>query len=644
MLGTIREKTQGIFAVIIVTILIIPFALWGIQEYFGVDTNPPVATVNGNKILQDNFASAYREQVNQLRGRIDPKLLESGFLKQRVLASMVEEILFNEHANDSGYAVGSHQLNQLIRSQPEFQEAGQFDTARYEAILRANGMDVGTYERRLKYFKLQDQMLSGYKDGAIVTPSEVDDYLRLQHQQRQIEWLMLEPKYFQQQVSVSDEEIKTYYDANRLQFQTPDQVRVEYLELSMDKLVKAYQPKEAELRSEYQRNIDHYRSQPERRASHILVELAPDAKAEEEAKARKRIEELQRKLKQGTSFESLAKTDSDDPLTGKKGGDLGQIRPGVLPARDLEVALAKLKKGEVSDPVRSQFGLHLLKLTEFKPSVVKPYSEVKKALEQTIKNRRGEAAFDEMRDRFADQVYEHAESLKPAAELLGLPIQTSDWLNRQRGGGMFANPQLLNAAFSSQVRQEKLNSELIEAGRNVLVALRLKEDRPAKDRPLSEVKSQIRDRIYRQKMQQAARNVGEDLLQRVRGGERLDKIASGKTGVRFNKLQWVRREALQSGTKNSIDPSVLGRVFAAGQPAAGKPVFGGVELPGKGYVLYAVHQVQPGDPTKADSKQRDAAKALILKRRGSGYYADVLGSLQKQAKVETFPDRLKEAK
>ena len=173
MLGTIREKTQGIFAVIVVSILIIPFALWGIQEYFGADTNPPVATVNGTKILQDTFASAYREQVNQVRGRIDPKLLESGFLKQRVLASMVEEILFNEHVNDSGYAIGSHQLNQLIRNQPEFHEAGQFDATRYEAILRANGMDAVTYERRLKYFKLQDQMLSGYKDGAIVTPSEV---------------------------------------------------------------------------------------------------------------------------------------------------------------------------------------------------------------------------------------------------------------------------------------------------------------------------------------------------------------------------------------------------------------------------------------------------------------------------------------
>ena len=644
MLSTIREKTQGIFAVVVVTILIVPFALWGIQEYFGADTNPPVATVNGNKILQDSFAKAYRDQVNQLRGRIDPKLLESGFLKQRVLASMVEEMVFNEHATNVGYAVGSQQLNQLIRNQPEFQEAGKFDTKRYEAILRANGMDVVTYERRLKHYKLQDQMLSGYKDGAIVTPAEVNEYLQLQRQQRKIEWLLLEPKYFEQQIKVSDEEIKSYYDANRLQFQTPDQLRVEYLVLSMDKLIKDYQPKETELRSEYDQNIDRYRSQPQRRASHILVELASDANAEEEAKARKRISDLQAKLKQGESFENLARKYSDDPLTGKKGGDLGEIRPGVLPAHDLEVALAKLKKGQVSEPVRSQFGLHLLKLTEFKPSVVRPYSEVKKELVQAIKQRRGEAAFDEMRDRFADQVYEHADSLKPAAELLGLPVQSSGWLSRRGASGLFANPQLLNAAFSSQVRQEKLNSELIEAGRNELVALRLKEDRPAKDRPLSEVKGEIRNRIHQQKIQQTASNVGEELLKRVRGGERLDRIASGKAGARYGKPQWITREDLKTGSKLAVDPTVAKQAFAAAQPVDGKPVYGGVELPGKGYALYALHQVQAGDPSKADSKQREAAKALIAKRRGSGYFADALSSLEKQAKVETFTDRLKEAK
>jgi len=641
MLGTIREKTQGIFAVIIVGLLIIPFALWGINSYFESDRNPTVATVNGVDIKKDEYESTYQAQVNRLRGRVDPKFLASGIVREQVLSSMVNEVVYNGHAKDAGYVFSNAQLNAMIQSQPEFQNGGKFDPARFTAVLRANGMDEATYKREMRYIKVQDQMLSGLKFSAIVTRSEVDHILALQEQQRKFSYLVLQPSYLKAKVKVSDAEIKEYYDANKLRFQTADEVRIDYVVLSLDSLLAKQTVSEKELRDYYERNINQYTTLAERRASHILIELPSDADAQEEQEAKAKIATIQAQLKAGKSFAELAKQYSQDPLTARKGGDLGKIKPGSLPSRDLESALVKLKQGEVSPPVRSQYGLHLLQLTSLIPSKTRSFASMRKELERSLKVRRSEAAFDDLRERFETLVYEHPESLQPAATDTGLKIQTSDWLTHAGGKGLLANPDVIKAAFSTQVRQTKQNSDVIETGRNQLVAVHIRDDRPATDKPLSQVSGEIRAILMQNKAQQAARDVGEDLLRQARAGKSLASLATGEKGASLKGPVWVKRAELESG-KVTVDKSVAHAAFAA-DIKDGKPAYGGLEISGGAYAIYQLSEIKPGDAGTASPKEREAVEQLLTDRRGSGYYRDTLASLRQQAEVDIHADRIKTA-
>lgn len=641
MLGTIREKIQGIFAVFVVGMLIIPFALWGISSYFTREKNPPVATVNGNDIEKDAFEAAYRQQVNRFRGRIDPKVLSSGFLRSQVLSAMVDKMVFTQYARDAGYTISNTQLNHLIQNQSEFKNVGKFDKQRFDAVLRANGMDEGTYKQEIRYAKIQDQMISGYKLSAIVPQRDVDELAALQQQQRKISSLVLQPASLRKQVKVSQQEIESYYEANKLRFQTEDLVRIEYAVLSLNDLIARQKVTDKDLRDEYERDLAQYTTPAERRVSHILIELDSDASEKEEKAARDKVSEIQKALKGGMSFADAARKYSQDPLTGKKGGDLGIVKPGTLPSRDLDIALSGMKAGQISAPVRSKFGFHLLKLTSMKPAKVKPFASVKKELEKTLKVRRAEAAYDDLHERFESLVYEHPESLKPAADDIGVKIQTSEWLTRAGGSGLLANQDIIRAAFSQPVRQLKQNSDLIEAQRNELVALRIKNDRPAKPRPLSQVSDNIKAILLQQKMQKKASELGEQLLAKAKAGQSLAGLAKHQAGARLEKAVWVKRADLDDAKNLKIDKRVAEAAFAAARPKDNKPVFGGLELNGKGYVIYQLDAVKAGAAAQVDAKQKADALALLTERWGNGFYHDQLSNMRKQADVQLHTEQVK---
>ena len=551
MLGTIREKIQGIFAVIVVGMLIIPFALWGINSYFTREKNPPVATVNGADIEKATFESMYRQQVDRLRGRIDPKLLSSGFLRNQVLSALINQMVFNQYANDAGYIVSNTQLNQLIQSQPDFQVNGKFDTNRFVGVLRAAGITEAEYKKEMRYAKIQDQMISGYKLSAIVPQADIDTLVALQQQQRKVAYMVLPPTAFHNAVKVGQDEIKSYYEANKARFNTDDLVRIEYAVLSLDDMIAKQKVTEKEAHEEYERNIDQYTTPAQRRVSHILVELDDNATEAEEKAAREKVAQIQKSLKDGMSFADAAKKYSQDPATRNKGGDLGIVQPGTLPSRDLDIAISGLKPDQVSKPVRSKFGFHILKLTAYTPAKIKPFPTVEKEIEHTIKIRRAETAYDDLRERFESLVYEHPDSLKPAASDIGVKIHTSEWLTRAGGSGLLANPDVIRAAFSQPVRELKQNSDLIEAKRNTLVALRIKNDKPAAPRPLSQVSDQIKSILMQQKLHQKATEVGEALLTKAQSGQSLASLAQHQLGAGLKKPVWIKRETFLRLTSSS---------------------------------------------------------------------------------------------
>jgi len=641
MLGTIREKIQGIFAVIVVGMLIIPFALWGINSYFTREKNPPVATVNGTDIEKATFESMYRQQVDRLRGRIDPKFLSSGFLRDQVLSALINQMVFNQYANDAGYTVSNTQLNQLIQHQQEFQVNGKFDKNRFVAVLRAAGMDEATYKKEMRSAKIQDQMVSGYKLSAIVPQSDINTLVALQEQQRKIAYLVLPPAALRNSVKVSQDEIKAYYEANKARFNTDDLVRVEYAVLSLDDLIAKQKVTDKEAHDEYARNVDQYTTPAKRRVSHILVELDDNATDAEEKAARDKVAQVEKVLKGGMSFAEAAKKYSQDPTTSTKGGDLGFVQPGMLPSRDLDAAIAELKPGQVSKPVRSKFGFHILKLTEYTPAKVKPFSAVKKEIEHNLKIRRAETNFDDLRERFESLVYEHPDSLKPAADDIGVKVQTGEWMTRAGGSGLLANPEVIRAAFSQPVRQLKQNSDLIEARRNTLVALRIKNDKPAAPRPLAQVSDRIQSILLQQKLQQKSAEVGEALVTKAQSGQSLAHLAQLHSGSRLEKAVWIKRAALEDSKNLKIDKQVAEAAFGASRPRDNKPVFGGVDLGSRGYAIYELQEVRAGDASKAPAKEIADVRTLLAARWGDGFYQDQLASLRKQADVKIHKEQIK---
>jgi len=641
MLGTIREKIQGIFAVIVVGMLIIPFALWGINSYFTREKNPPVATVNGTDIEKATFESMYRQQVDRLRGRIDPKFLSSGFLRDQVLSALINQMVFNQYVSDAGYTVSNTQLNQLIQHQQEFQVNGKFDKNRFVAVLRAAGMDENTYKKEMRSAKIQDQMISGYKLSAIVPQADIDMLVALQEQQRKIAYLVLPPAALRNSVKVGQDEIKSYYEANKARFNTDDLVRIEYAVLSLDDLIAKQKVTDKEAHDEYERNIDQYTAPAKRRVSHILVELDDNATDAEEKAAQEKVAQIEKALKGGMSFTDAAKKYSQDPTTSTKGGDLGFVQPGMLPSRDLDTAIAELKPGQVSKPVRSKFGFHILKLTEYVPAKVKSFSSVKKEIEHNLKIRRAETSYDDLRDRFESLVYEHPDSLKPAADDIGVKIQTSEWMTRTGGSGLLASPDVIRAAFSQPVRQLKQNSDVIEAKRNTLVALRIKNDKPAAPRPLAQVSDRIESILLQQKLQQKASEVGEALLTKAQSGQSLARLAQLNSGARLEKAVWIKRAELEDSKNLKIDKQVAEAAFGASRPKDKKPVFGGVDLGNKGYAIFEVQEVKAGDASHAPAKEISDAKTLLATRWGDGFYQDQLVSLRKQADVKIHKEQVK---
>ena len=641
MLGTIREKTQGIFAVIVITILIIPFAMWGVDSYFTHEKNPPIATVNGKDIEKSTFEGLYREQVDRYRGRIDPKLLSSGYLRNQVLSLLINQLVFNQYANESGYTVSENQLNDLIRHQKEFQRDGQYSESQFNAVLRAAGMTVAAYKKDMRSVKIQDQMSSGYKLSAIVPKADVEALVSLQQQQRKISYLALPPSAFANSVKVSSAEIKSYYEANKAQFHTDDLIRIEYAVLSLNDLIAKQKISEKEAHEEYERNIDQYTTPARRRVSHILVQLDDDATAAQEKAARAKVQEIEQALKDGMSFADAAKKFSQDPVTSKKGGDLGIVKPNELPGSDLNIAVNSLKPGQVSKPVRSKFGFHLLKLTAFTPAKVKPFADVEKSILSSLKTRRAETNYDDLRDRFESLVYEHPESLKPAAEDIGVKIKTSEWMTRSGGSGLLANPELVRAAFSQPVRQLKQNSDVIEAKRNTLVALRIKNDKPAAPRPLQQVSTHIKAILIKQKLNEKATQVGEALLAKAQGGQSLARLAQSHKGTRWHKPVWVSRTQLESDKDLKVEKRVAESAFGPARPADKKPVFGGVDLGNNGYAVYELEAVKAGDAKSAPGSLAADAKTLLTQRWGAGFYQDLLVNMRQQAEVEIHKSQIK---
>lgn len=636
MLQFIRERAQGLIAWVIVILIIIPFALWGINQYFRGGAEQPVAKVNGNGIPQRDFHLAY-QQVRAFRQSLmgqnfNPALMDENEIKQDALKRLIRREVLAQAAIEAGFRIGDEQLGQDITKQEQFQNQGKFDPQLYERLVNSRGMTTARFESSLRVDLLSTQILSSYTDTAIVTDDELDNILRIKEQQRKIGYMILKSEDYTGDVTISDDEISDYYENHLDRFAVPEQVSIEYLELSAATMAQTIQVDDKTLHDLYEEQQANFSTGEERHARHILINVKENADDKTVQAARSKAEDILKKIRAGEDFAKLAKKYSDDSGSAAKGGDLGFFGKGVM-VKPFEDTVFSMKVNEVSDLVRSPFGFHIIKLEGIKAGHTKSFDEVRATLEQQYKEHKAEEQFFDQADRLADLTYENPDTLSIASQQLNIPIVTTGLFSRNNGQGIATDPKIREAAFSADVLDANNNSEPIDLGQNRLVVLRIKEHKIATTRPQEEVKDQVIKQLQREKARQAAEEAGKKLLQRINAGENAELIAD-EARLEWNKTGFVGRN------NKTVTPNILSNAFKLPKPEKSKPVTEGFLLPSGDYAIVSVYEVKDGDPKAVEAATRESLKTSTLRNNSQQLGDIVYDDLKQQANITTFPDRL----
>ena len=438
MLLEIREKVQGLFASIILVFICVLFGLWGIQNYLGGGKESPVVSVGDKDFFQRDVTQAYQQFAQNLAGM---KFDEETIKKQAIQKLVSDEVLL-QHVQDEKLLVSDSVARDFIQGLEYFQKDGQFDKNQYQNLLASQNMTSDEFVARIKKALVMEQFQKTITDSAFVTPAQVSNFFKIQNQKRDLEYVTVPVTASSQ--SVTDDEINQYFQQHQDAFQTDEQVSIQYVELSLDKLAAQVKPTEEQLKAYYQEQKAQFSSKERRRISHILFAFTKDTSADQQAlqKAQQAKQALQHK-----DFAALAAELSDDKLTAKKGGDLGLFNVGVMEKSFEEVA-ARLKLGEVSEPVKSAFGYHLIKVTELTAGDEKPYEAVKAELTKAYQKAQAENQFTALGEKLAQVSYEHADSLDSAAQVVDADVAKTSLFTRTQGQGIVADEKVRLAAFS----------------------------------------------------------------------------------------------------------------------------------------------------------------------------------------------------
>ncbi len=629
MLQAIRERAQGWIAWLIVILISIPFALWGIQSYTGIGGEPVAATVDGADITQRDLDQRFQRTRMELRERLGaayrPELFDDKQLRREVLDDMIRERLVLETSHALGLRASDQEVRLTVLADPAFRANGRFDNDIYETRLRQNGMIPAQFEDRLRQRLLVAQLARALEATEVVTDREMDEATRLTRQTRDLSYLTLPAERFASDDPVSEAEIASYYEANRAKFQVPEQVKVEYLVLDVQHLPGVDTPSDDKLREAYAAHPEHFGQPERRRARHILVSVPSGADVAAEAQAKAAIQTARQRIAEGEEFAAVAQEVSQDPGTKGRGGDLGEFGRGVMdPA--FEQAAFSLTQGQLSEPVRSRFGYHLIETTGITPASTKPFEAVRAELIAEVTQQEASSHFFDQSERLATLVYEAPDSLAPAAEQLGLEVQTSDWIPRTGGTDFFGNPKVLNAAFSDDLIKQGVNSELIEPERDRMQALvlRVLDHRDASSKPLPDVRDEIVAALRQVRAREAAFAAAEAMRQRLNDGASLADVAGDYAVASPGS---VRRE------DGGVPQEVRDVAFTLSRPAQGSVSAGSTKL-NDGAALVVVSQVEDGSLEGAPEGARAQQWAAMARAVGSQGYEHLVKDLESRAKIE----------
>lgn len=622
MLTTIREKAQGAFAWIILVVICVPFALWGIQNYIDTGKEAPVASVGDKDFYQRDVNNAYEQYAQNFRGmNIDEQLL-----KRQALDKLIKDEVLLQYAHVEGLVATDSSARDSIKTLPYFQTDGKFDEKRYKSLLTSQRMSSTEFVNKIKSAMIMEQFQRSIIDSSFATQYTVENFFKIQNQQRDADYITVSLEKVTAQPS--DQEIAAYYQQHQDAFKMPEQVSVEYVELSLEELAKKIAVTDDKLKAYYEEQKEQYSTPERRKISHIL--FAVNAKTDDKAALEKALK-AQQDLKT-KDFSAVAAEVSDDKLTAKKGGDLGLFIVGSM-EKSFEDAASALKAGEVSQPVKSSFGYHLIKVTELVPAEVKSFDAAKNEVTKAYQKAQAENAFYEAGEKLTEMSYENPDNLQTVSETLALGVKKSGLFARDKGDGIGAEQKIRDAAFSEEVLQGN-NSAPIELGTDRLVVLRLLERKPAAVRELNSVKQEVITALTNEKARQQAVDQATKIKVRLQAGEAIQKVAADY------KLA-VKEVTGLTRSKSTLPEQLNDAIFKAAKPVAGKATTLAVPMSTGEQVVVSLKKVTPGVMGEDDKKQLELAKKNLAKALGQSEFNAMLASLQAKADVsiKTQPTR-----
>ncbi|WP_434134453.1 SurA N-terminal domain-containing protein [Pseudomonas luteola] len=620
MLQNIREHSQGWIAKVIIGVIILLMALTGFEAIIRAGSHQgAVALVNGEEIRQTDLNQAVEMQRRSLAQRLgpnfDPALLDEKRLRDAALKALIERELLLQDAKSNKFAFSEAALDQLILQTPEFQVDGQFNAQRFDQTIAQMGYSRLQFREMLKQEMLMGQLRAGIAGTGFVTDAELNAFAALERQTRDFATHVV--KADASKVAVTNDELQGYYDDHRSEFMTPDQVVIDYIELKKSAFADKAQVKQEDLQALYQSETANLSEQ--RNAAHILIEVN-DKVNDEQAKAK--IDEIKARLDKGEDFAALAKKFSQDPGSANKGGELGYAGRGVYdPA--FEEALYGLNKEDVSAPVHSTFGWHLIKLLGVQEAKVPSLESMKPRLEAELKAREADRLFVEAIRNLESAAFEASDLSQPAQEQ-GLKVQTSKPFGREGGEeGVIANRQVVQAAFSPEVLEDGANSNAIQLDDETAVILRVKEHRKPAQQSFDDVKDNIRSTLTKQKIAETARQQGETL------------IADLKAGKANTIKDW---KVVEAATRNQegVDPVVLQQVFRMNKPGDNsKPTYAGVNLADGTYMVIRLTGVSVPQGTFTD-EEKAMYRRFLSSRSGQEDFAAYRRALESKAEIKNL--------
>lgn len=618
-----RNMIKGWLGKTLLVLFMVPFAFVGLESYFG-GGQVVVAKVDGEKLYQSQVDMMVERQRQRLleeaaqAGRSAPDI-DMARLRKSVLEDMISRLLLTQEAERAGYLVSEEMVYKTIREIPAFQENGKFSQARYEMVVRQIGENPATYPAKARQELAYSMLIAGMGQSGFLTRRELERLAALESQRRDIHFANIPVARFLDKVSVTDADISAHYQANPKRYTTEETVALDYIVLRRDELLPRINVTEDELQARYQEKLKELAAEEQRQAQHILLSKESGSDAE----LLKKIQDIEKRARAGEDFGKLAGEFSQDPGSVANGGDLGMASRGQF-VPEFEEVLYSLKPGEISAPVKTQFGYHLIRLNRIQKPDVPSFASLRGTLESEVRQSKLEELFAEQTDKLDAAVYESSDLQEPA-QMAGLRLQTTGPFSNKGGPGIAADRKVLEVAFSDDLVKDGKNSQGIHMNDGSVVWLRVREHKPAVLRALEQVAGEIRNQLLIDKARELSKQAAEAAAKALAEGGDLAAVAAA------HDLQWVNIPEADRRTQMP-DVGVLRAAFRLPHPAEGKVSADAVEM-GTGYGVVAVSKVSSGTTgTEAVMQMR----GVLAENRSQQEFQDYVRFLRDAAKVRIY--------